>query len=190
MDVETWAGLERSADKKEEVICKSAWMHFIKNELTIDGECFERYVLHHCGAVAALPMTPKGFFLLERQYRFALDQVTIEVPAGRLDPGEEPQAAMQRELQEEIGYTAAHLEPVGLYYPSPGYTNEKVHLFIAKNLIPKSLPSDRGEVIDCIEVEPNQALEMVRSGEIIDGKTQLLITKFMILFMNGDQSSQ
>lgn len=185
MDVEKWAGKERRAKVNREEICNAGWMRVQKNTLQIEGRSFERFSIIHCGAVAVLPITDRGQLILERQYRYPIDSITLEIPAGRLDPGEEPAAAARRELREEIGMDPQILEPAGIYLPSPGYCTEKVYLFIAKNLMPSPLEGDVGEVIESIELSLEEALQAVDRGEIIDGKTALMILKYARSFLTG-----
>lgn len=178
MSVEEWANKERSALKSSELICDASWMRVQKNILSIEGEKFERFQVIHCGAIAVLPITAKGRLILEKQYRYPFDEIMLEVPAGRLDPGEEPKEAAHRELREEIGLDAKELVPMGLYLPSPGYCTEKVHLFVAKDLYESPLESDVGEVIEQIEMSLEEALDLVEKGRIPDGKTALMILKY------------
>lgn len=187
MDVEEWAEKERKAKKRVEEICDAGWMRLQKNILQIDGEEFERFSVIHCGAVAVLPVTNEGNLLLERQYRYPIDEILLEVPAGRLDPGEEPAVAARRELREEIGRDCKSLTYMGPYLPSPGYCTEKVHLFIAKELFHSPLEKDRGEVIETVELTVPEAVGAVMKGLIPDGKTALLLMKYIA--MSGPDGS-
>ena len=179
MDVEEWAEKERKAKKKVKKIHDAGWMRLQKNNLKIDGEDFERYSLIHCGAVAVLPVTDEGKLVLERQYRYPIDEILLEVPAGRLDPDEKPREAARRELREEIGKDCEELQFMGVYLPSPGYCTEKVDLFVAKGLFDSPLEGDRGEVIETIELTLPEAVGAVMNGLIPDGKTALLLLKYI-----------
>jgi len=181
VDVEEWADKERRAKKRVEEIHDAGWMRLQKNSLTIDGEEFERYSVVHCGAIAVLPVTDEGNLILERQYRYPIDEILLEIPAGRLDPGEEPAVAARRELREEIGKDCKELEPMGLYLPSPGYCTEKVYLFVAKGLFDSPLKGDRGEVIETVELSPTEAIAAVVNGLVPDGKTALLLLKYIAM---------
>jgi ADP-ribose pyrophosphatase len=140
-----------------------------------DGERFEREVVHHPGAVAMVPLLDGGrTVILVRQYRAALEELLLELPAGKLDvPGEAPAAAAARELEEEIGYRAAHLEQVAEFYNSPGFCDERVFVFLATGLEAAPL-SAQGVEESFMTVEPvalTEALAMVGDGRIRDAKT-------------------
>lgn len=188
MDVKKWAEKERNAKKSIQKIHDAGWMHLQKNTLSIDGEEFERYLVVHCGAVAVLPITDEGKLILEQQYRYPIDEILLEVPAGRLDPGEEPVAAARRELREEIGKDCKVLEYMGPYLPSPGYCTEKVHLFVAKGLFESPLERDRGEVIETVELTLSEAVGAVVNGSIPDGKTALLLLKYIATSGPGESA--
>lgn len=180
MSVEKWAERERQAKRTIETLCDAGWMRVQKNLLTIDGEEFERFSVIHCGGVAILPVTAEGHIILERQYRYPIDEILLEVPAGRIDPGENPKAAARRELREEIGKDCKSLDYMGFFFPSPGYCTEKVHLFIAKELFNSPLEKDRGEVIETVELTLMEAQRAVMDGSISDAKTALLLMKYGI----------
>jgi len=135
------------------------------------GQPLERYVVVHPGAVAVLPVLDDGRFVLVKQHRVAVDVPLIEIPAGTLEPGEEPQVTAYRELIEETGYTAGILTPTLKFYTSPGMLKEAMHLFVAEKLVPGPTNLEDGEQIDTLLVEPEQALNMIASGEIMDAKT-------------------
>lgn len=181
MDVEEWAEKERRAKKNIKKICDAGWMRLQRNRLCIDGEDFERYSVVHCGAVAVLPVTEEGNFILERQYRYPIDEILLEVPAGRLDPDEKPKEAARRELREEIGKDCHVLDYMGPYLPSPGYCTERVELYVAKELFDSPLERDRGEVIETIELTAPEAVGAVMNGLIPDGKTALLLLKYIAM---------
>ena len=101
-----------------------------------NGRVSELEVVRHPGAVAIAPVTADGDLLLVRQFRFATRDWLLEVPAGKLDPGEEPDAAAARELEEETGYRAGRLEPLGWVWTTPGFSNEVIHLYLAHDLEP------------------------------------------------------
>lgn len=132
-------------------------------------------LLDHPGAAAILPFLADGRVLLIRQYRHAVGAHLLEIPAGKLDPGETPAACAVRELEEETGYRAGRVEALGGLWPSPGFTNERIHLFTAHDLAPTE---QRLEADELIELEPlplAEALRRVRSGEISDAKSALAL---------------
>lgn len=141
-----------------------------------DGSTGELEMIRHSGASAVLPFLddpadPDPRVLLIRQFRHAADGPIWEIPAGRLEPGEEPEACARRELQEEAGVTAGQLVRLCTIYTTPGFTDERIHLFLASGL--RQAPA-RLEADEFLEVRPtrwSEALDMVRRGEIGDGKT-------------------
>jgi ADP-ribose pyrophosphatase len=141
-----------------------------------DGSTGKLEMLRHPGASAVVPLLdpvddPDPGVLLIRQFRHAAEDFIWEIPAGRLDPGEPPEACAARELEEEAGMRAGRLERLTTIYTTPGFTDERIHLFVATDLA----PGEQGrEVDEFMEVEArrwSEVMAMVRSGEIVDGKT-------------------
>ena len=109
--------------------------------------------IHHDGAAAVLPVADDGKILMVRQYRNALDRYTLEIPAGKLDePGEPKVECAFRELEEETGMTAEHMQPLGYLYPTPGYTNEITWLYLATGLRPTAAHPDKDEFLDVVRL--------------------------------------
>jgi ADP-ribose pyrophosphatase len=137
----------------------------------------EKVIVHPCNAVAILPIRGDRCVLL-RQYRYAIDQFILEAPAGTMEPGEKPIQTAGRELIEETGFAAEEIIPKGFIYTTPGFTDEKIFLFEARNLSPsQEYEKDEDEVIEVIDVAIGDLSAMVRNGEIIDGKTICLIQR-------------
>jgi len=136
-----------------------------------DGTQSTREIVRHPGAVAIVPLLASGEVVLVRQFRGAADRVLLEIPAGTLEPGEEPLAAAGRELQEEAGYRPGKLERLGGEYTAPGYTSEFIHLFLATDLVPSRLAQDADEFLEVVTLPLGEALRQVENGEIQDGKT-------------------
>lgn len=132
-------------------------------------------LLKHPGAAAVLPFLDDGRVLLIRQYRYAAGGELLEVPAGKLDPGEAPEACAIRELEEETGYRAERLEKLGAIWPSPGFTDEKIHLFAAEGLRPTEQRLEEDELIELVPMTFDEAVARVRAGEIDDAKTGMAI---------------
>ena len=128
-------------------------------------------LLHHPGAAAVVPFVSGDRILLLRQYRHAAGGFIWEVPAGKLDPGEAPERCATRELEEETGYRAGCLQRTGSILTTPGFTDERIHLFCAFDLEPGRLAQESQEVIEIHELEFSQALEMIGREEIVDAKT-------------------
>ncbi|MEN6397020.1 MAG: NUDIX hydrolase [Methanoregula sp.] len=132
-------------------------------------------IVHPKNAVAILPVTDTGYKLL-RQYRYAIGQYIYEAPAGTMEDGEEPLETAHRELIEEAGVAAKTMIPKGFIYTTPGYTNEKIFLFEARDLVPShEFGRDEDEVIEVMDVTGGEINAMVRDGTICDAKTICLI---------------
>jgi ADP-ribose pyrophosphatase len=134
-----------------------------------------REVVRHRGSVAALPVTEDGSVILVRQHRYAVGESLWELPAGRLDAGEAPEAGVQRELREEIGQRAARLEKIAFFYTTPGFCDEAMHLFRATGLVPDQAASDEDERIEIGTFTPDEAAAMIASGELREGKTLVAV---------------
>lgn len=143
-----------------------------------DGSEGEQVLIHHPGAAAVVPFLsdPVGAdpqLLLLRQYRYAVGGNLWEIPASRLEPGEAPEACARRELLEETGCTCGRLEPLTFMWTTPGFTNEKIHLFRASGLTHGTAAREADEFIELVPTLMSQALRMIRSGEITDAKTMV-----------------
>jgi len=136
-----------------------------------DGRSARREYVLHQGAVMVIPLFEDGSVLLERQYRYALRDHFLELPAGKIDPGEAPLATAQRELLEETGYRAREWRHLITLHPCVGYCNEKVELYLARQLTHEGHAGEDGEFIECIRMSLPEALERSRRGEITEAKT-------------------
>ena len=153
-----------------------------------DGLTVEREIVEHGGAVAIVPLDDEGHVYLVRQYRPAVGRNLLEIPAGGLKPGEEPVHCAERELQEEAGLFPGKLEPLGAFYPVPGYSSERIHLFLARELRPASLPGDADESITVERVSLAEVLERIDEGAIEDGKTIAGVLRVARHLVAKDQS--
>ncbi len=145
-------------------------------ELT-DGTVTRREVVEHPGGVAILPVDADGIAYLVRQYRYPAQKEILEAPAGKLEKGEDPFACAVRELSEETGFTAEEYLDCGTYYSSPGYSDERLHLYIARKLKSGTMHPDRGEFLRLEQVPLTELVNRVRRGEIEDAKTAILILR-------------
>lgn len=137
-----------------------------------NGKKALREIVRHGGAVAVLARTPDGRYVFVRQFRKPVERDLLEVVAGNRDPGEDPAACARRELEEETGYRAASLVPLGYIYPSPGYGDERIDLFHAETeAVRGAAAPDDDENLDVILLASNEVCERIRSGEIVDSKT-------------------
>ncbi len=145
-----------------------------------NGTVGELEMVRHPGASAVVPFLsdPTGddpSILLLKQYRYAADGYVLEVPAGRLEPGEDPTACAARELREETGCTAAQLDRMTTILTTPGFTDERIHLFIATGLTRGTAATEHDEFIEVQTVRLSACLEMIERGEILDAKTAVAI---------------
>ncbi len=132
-------------------------------------------VVRHPGGVGVLPLHPDGTVSLIRQLRPAVDSLMLEIPAGRLGPGEETVRCGHRELVEETGLIAGKLESLGIIHPSPGVFDEIVHLFLATDLEQGEADPEHYEDIEVVKIPLREAVEMVFNGSITDGKTAMAL---------------
>ena len=136
-----------------------------------DGTLATREHIVHPGAVLIVPVLPDGRFVVERQYRYPLDRVIIEFPAGKLDPGEAELDTARRELREEAGYDATPWTFLGTIHTIVSYTNEKVDFFVAEGLSHVGAKLDDGEFLEIVTMSLDEMLAALDRGEITDAKT-------------------
>ncbi len=148
-----------------------------------NGKTAKREVAYHHGGVCVVPLTKDGNVILVRQFRYPYKEVIYEIPAGKLEKGENPYDAGLRELEEETGYRAKELHSLGKFYPTPGYCSEIISLYFADNLEKTDQNLDEDEFLDVCIFPFKKALEMVMNDEIRDGKTQTALLK--IAFLRG-----
>ena len=139
-----------------------------------DGKPATREYIDHPGAVAIVPVVDGGMILLERQFRYPLGTVMVEIPAGKIDPGEDPLDTARRELLEETGQTAAEWRHLGTIHPLVAYSNEHIELFLATGLTTTQAAAlDDGEHLETFTLPLAEALEWIRDGRITDSKTMI-----------------
>jgi ADP-ribose pyrophosphatase len=136
-----------------------------------NGRTTELEMVRHPGAAAIVPFVSDEEILLVRQFRYAASGFILEVPAGTLNKGEAPEACARREVEEEVGHRAGRLEKLGAIFTTPGFTDEIIHLYVARDLTPVRQNLDHDEVLTVERVPFRRALEMIREGGIVDGKS-------------------
>ncbi len=146
------------------------------------GRVSRREIVEHSGSVAVVPLDDYGNVLMVRQFRKPVEQELLEIPAGMLEPGEEPASAARRELEEETGYTAHRIEPLVRFFTSPGFCDEEMHAFLATGLVAGQPDPDEDEQIELVPVPLTHVPEMIRRGEIRDGKS---IAALLLTIQNG-----
>ncbi len=144
-------------------------------------------IIRHPGGAGVLPVHDDGTVSLIRQLRPAVDVVMLEIPAGRLSPGEEPSACAGRELREETGITAENLIPLGIVHSSPGVFDEIVHLFAATGLTQGAAQPEADEEIELLRLPLTEALQMASDGRISDAKTLAALFRWDLRGRSGDQ---
>ena len=160
--------------------------HRVSGEQVFDGELLKvhrdvvrlpdggrgvREFIRHPGAVAILPLFDDGRVLLERQFRYPFGREFLEIPAGKIDPGESPLETGRRELLEETGYVAGEWTRLGVIHTAIAYTDEGIELFLARDLTLKEQRLEAGEFLETMLVDFQEALRMIRDGRITDAKT-------------------
>jgi len=146
------------------------------------GRRHAREVVVHPGAVVVLPLLADGTVVLIRSRRYAVGQILVELPAGTLEKNENPMNAAGRELLEETGYLARRMKILGTFYTSPGILSEKMYAYVAYDLEQKQQALEEGEEIELMPTPFEEAIAMIRSGEIVDAKTiasLLMYERFM-----------
>ena len=136
-----------------------------------DGERTTREVVEHSPCVVVVPLDEHNNILLVRQFRYPIGQPLLELPAGGINDGEQPEDAVRRELQEEIGYLPQKIERMGGFYSVPGYGTEYLHCYLARDLVPHQLTAEDTAGIEVITVPLRQISKLIASGEICDAKS-------------------
>jgi ADP-ribose pyrophosphatase len=151
-------------------------VHRLEDEET--GTMHVREVAVHPGAVVILPFLSEDEVILIRNQRYSIGQTLIELPAGTLEKGEDPMNCAGRELQEETGYLAHRIKPIHAFFSSPGVLTEKLYAYAAYDLKKSKQALEADEQIEIMPVKFEEALEMIRSGQIMDGKTIATLLMF------------
>jgi len=142
-----------------------------------DGLLASREIVRHNGGAAIVPMDDQGNIYMVRQFRSPFGKVLLEIPAGKLEPGEDPEVCAIRELEEETGLKSGHVVSLGVLYPSPGYCSEKLHLFLATRLSHGISNPDEGEFLNVHRIPLRVLLQKIENGEISDAKTIAALLK-------------
>jgi len=151
---------------------KGKAVSFTSHEIILpNGKKATREYLVHPGATAVLPFINKDTVVLVNQYRYPVKEITLEVPAGKIDPGETPYNCVMRELKEETGFSAKKIVKLNTFWPTPAFADEVLHVYAAFNLSKAKSSPDEDEFISCRTVPFKKLLEWIRIGKIKDSKT-------------------
>ncbi len=151
-----------------------------------NGKIATREVVKHPGGVCVAALNSNNELLFVRQYRYPYNEVLLELPAGKLSPGEDPLECGKRELEEETGAKAGKYVSLGCLYPSPGFCNEIIYLYLATNLTSGDMSPDEDEFLEVESIPLEEAVEMVLSNEIKDAKSQVAILKVYEKLRRGE----
>ena len=169
----------REIKESSEDIFDGVILHVKKDRVRLpNGDRSGRELIRHVGAVAVIPVFEDGTVIIEHQFRYPLDKVITEIPAGKLDSlSEDRLTAAKREFKEETGYTADTWIDLGEYHPAAAYTDEKLTIYLARDLHEGEQKLDEDEFLELERVPLKELEELVMSGEITDGKTQVAVLK-------------
>ncbi|RID89303.1 NUDIX hydrolase [Peribacillus asahii] len=148
-----------------------------------NGKTSKREIIKHPGAVAVIAITDDGRIVMVEQYRKAMERSLVEIPAGKLEPGEEPLKTAERELEEETGYVCERMEHVISFYTSPGFADELVHVYVAHQLSKKedAASLDEDEFVEVIELTLEEAQQYIAEEKIYDAKTAYAVQYLQLM---------
>jgi len=173
---------------KSERVYEGAFLRVRRDTVRVDMETGPieavREVVDHAAAVVLVPVDEAGNVLLVRQYRWAIESMLLEAPAGRLEKGEEPEDGARRELREETGHAVDKLLRIGGFWMAPGYSTEYMYAFLATQLREDPLPADEDEDIEVVPVPWKDIPELIRNGTIQDSKSTSALQMAYFLFQN------
>ena len=152
-----------------------------------NGNTAEREVVVHPGGVGIVPVTADGKIIMVRQYRYPMEEEVLEIPAGKLSPGEDPLDCAVRELSEETGCTAGKIVSLGAIYPSPGFSREILHLYLALDLQRGEMHLDENELLSVEEIGLETLTDMIMRNELSDAKTVIGILKAGLYLKTGKE---
>ena len=144
---------------------------YLDEVLLSNGQVGKRIRVDHPEAAAIIPFISEHEIIMVRQFRYALGKETLEIPAGKVDPGEEPEECAKRELLEETGYEAGSINLIYTYAPAIGYSNELIHMYSGRSLIKRNVKTDKREILSLERLSIERVRGFIKEGLILDGKT-------------------
>ncbi|MDD3436534.1 MAG: NUDIX hydrolase [Candidatus Gastranaerophilales bacterium] len=162
----------------EKMVFDGKFIKVAKYDVEIStGQKRIREVVHHPGGVVVVAQKDENTILMVKQYRYPIKQVSLELPAGRLEPNDNPDERIKKELEEETGYIAETWKSLGYIYTTPGICDEKLYLYYATKLTFKKQNPEEGEIIEYFEYNIDKVFELIKTGEINDAKTICALTR-------------
>lgn len=159
-----------------EMIYEGAILNLRRDKVeVINGRTSHREIVEHNGGVAMIAIKEDGKVIMVRQFRKPIEKVIMEIPAGKIEKGEEPYNTAVRELKEETGYTAGKIEYLTKFYPSVGYSKEVLYIYLCTDLVAGETEFDENEALDIFEMDLDELFKMAANGEIEDAKTVIAI---------------
>jgi ADP-ribose pyrophosphatase len=161
---------------RQEVVYQGKFLKINCDQVLLpNGATSVREYVRHPGSVAAVPLLDNGDVILVQQFRYPAGETILEIPAGKIEPGEKPEVSIRRELAEEIGYVPGELIHLATFWSSPGFTDEVLHLYLAKGLKSFKQDGDDDEFIDVVRMNKSEWMKQLHSGNTVDGKTELAL---------------
>ncbi len=168
---------------------RGALFSFVSEDVTLpNGSRTELAIVRHPGSTAVVPLFDDNTVLMERQYRHAVEDYLLEIPAGTIEPGELPLDCARRELEEETGYVAADLIEISRLFILPAYSDEKIHLYLARDLSMSGQKLDKDEIIDIVTYPLEDAMKLIDDGKITDALTILALQRTWIYLQHQTSS--
>ena len=167
---------------KENEVFSGRLLHMFNDEVELpNGDISRREIVRHPGGATVCAITENMEIALVKQFRYPYGEEVLELPAGKLEPGEDPMETARRELKEETGLVADELLPLGMIYPSPGYTDEIIYAYMTIGAKQEAQELDPDEFVNVIYMPVEKAVEMVLQNELPDGKSQIAILKAYLI---------